>query len=270
MFPTTRRRGTSRPTLLPCAPVTVRPYARPTFTEPNSAAGQWNTTVAQRRRRGRVAFTDDHHDTPRSSHRRGGPGWCPLTFPSCAGQRRRRRLPLLRHHNQFVRGADALRAGLLLAPQGIGALLSRPLAGGLSDKIGARWVAFTGFAIVGLATVPFALASSTTNQWLLMAALLVRGFGLAAVTIPLSAAGFIGLRRDEIPHAGIITRIAQQVGGSFGAAVLAVILDAALRNLDTHPRTAAHAAAAFNQAFWWAVGFTAAALVLSLMLPGRT
>jgi len=118
--------------------------------------------------------------------------------------------------------------------------------------------------------VPFALASSTTNQWLLMAALLVRGFGLAAVTIPLSAAGFIGLRRDEIPHAGIITRIAQQVGGSFGAAVLAVILDAALRNLDTHPRTAAHAAAAFNQAFWWAVGFTAAALVLSLMLPGRT
>jgi hypothetical protein len=53
---------------------------------------------------------------------------------------------------QDVRGADALRAGLLLAPQGIGALLSRPLAGGLSDRIGARWVAFTGFAIVGLAT----------------------------------------------------------------------------------------------------------------------
>ena len=169
---------------------------------------------------------------------------------------------------QDVRGADALRAGLLLAPQGVGALLSRTLAGGLTDRIGARWVAFTGFAIVGLATVPFALASATTNGWFLMAVLVVRGFGLAAVMIPLTTAAFVGLRRDEIPHAGIITRVAQQVGGSFGIAVLAVILNAALRNLSMHSGSAALAATAFDQAFWWTVGFTGVALVLSLMLPG--
>jgi len=167
---------------------------------------------------------------------------------------------------QEVRGESAVRAGLLLAPQGIGALLSRPLAGGLSDELGARWVAFTGFAIVGVASVPFALATTTTNQWFLMAALLVRGFGIAAVSIPLSAAAFIGLRREEIPGAGIITRIAQQVGGAFGVAVLAVILDAALRNRGANSGPAE----AFDQAFWWAVGFTAVALMLSLALPGRT
>jgi EmrB/QacA subfamily drug resistance transporter len=166
-----------------------------------------------------------------------------------------------------VRGADVIHAGLLLAPQGIGALLSRNLAGRLTDSIGARWVAFTGFAIVGLATLPFALASTTTNEWLLMAVLVVRGFGLAAVMIPLSTAAFVGLRRDEIPHAGIITRVTQQIGGSFGVAVLAVILNAALRNLGTH---SAPAATAYDHAFWWAVGFTGVALVLSLMLPGRT
>jgi EmrB/QacA subfamily drug resistance transporter len=171
---------------------------------------------------------------------------------------------------QDVRGAEPLYAGLLLAPQGIGALLSRPLAGGLSDKIGARWIAFTGFAIVGLATVPFALASATTNEWFLMAVLVVRGFGLAAVMIPLSAAGFIGLRRHEIPHAGIITRVAQQVGGSLGVTVLAVILDAALGNFSMHSGSAALSTTAFDQAFWWAVGFTGVALVLSLMLPSRT
>jgi EmrB/QacA subfamily drug resistance transporter len=171
---------------------------------------------------------------------------------------------------QDVRGATALRAGLLVAPQGIGALLSRPLAGGLTDRIGARWVAFTGFAIIGLATVPFALASATTNEWMLTAVLVVRGFGLAAVMIPLSAAAFVDLRNDEIPHAGIITRVAQQVGGSFGVAILAVILDAALRNLGVHSSAPASAATAFDQAFWWAVGFTGVALVLSLLLPGRT
>jgi MFS family permease len=189
-----------------------------------------------------------------------------LTFLSGAGLYGG--MVLLPLYWQDVRGASALSAGLLLAPQGIGALLSRPLAGGLSDKIGARSVAFAGFAIVGIATVPFALASATTNKWYLMAALLVRGFGLATVSIPLSAAAFIGLKRDEIPDAGIISRIAQQVGGSFGVAVLAVILDAALRNLGTHASSAARAATAFDQAFWWAVGFTAVALVLSLRLPG--
>jgi EmrB/QacA subfamily drug resistance transporter len=191
-----------------------------------------------------------------------------LTFLSGAGLYGG--MVLLPLYWQDVRGASALSAGLLLAPQGIGALLSRPLAGGLSDKIGARSVAFAGFAIVGIATVPFALATATTNKWYLMAALLVRGFGLATVSIPLSAAAFIGLKRHEIPHAGIITRIAQQVGGSFGVAVLAVILAAALRNLGAHANTAARTATAFDRAFWWAVGFTGLALVLSLVLPGRT
>ncbi|HXL96051.1 MAG TPA: MDR family MFS transporter [Streptosporangiaceae bacterium] len=176
-------------------------------------------------------------------------------------------MALLPLYWQQVREADALSAGLMVAPQGIGALLSRPLAGGLSDKIGARWVAFAGFVIIGVSTVPFALATATTSEWYLMAVLAVRGFGLAAVSIPLQAAAFVGLRRDEIPHAGIITRIAQQIGGSFGVAVLAVILDVALRS---HSGSAAQTAAAFDQAFWWAAGFTGAALVLSMTLPGRT
>ncbi|WP_431278766.1 MDR family MFS transporter [Leifsonia poae] len=166
---------------------------------------------------------------------------------------------------QEVRGQDALGAGLLLVPQGIGTLLSRTLAGRLTDRIGARWVSVVGFAIVGLATVPFAFATPTTNVWLLMAALLVRGFGLGAVTIPLMTAAFMGLERSAVPHASILTRIATQIGGSFGVALLAVILQGAA--VGAHGL--AGIADAFDQAFWWAVGFTVVAIVLSLLLPGR-
>jgi hypothetical protein len=74
-------------------------------------------------------------------------------------------------------------------------------------------VAMVGSAIVGLGTIPFAFATTTTNEWYLMAVLLVRGFGLAAVMIPLSAVAFAGLRHDEIPHAGIVTRVAQRSEG---------------------------------------------------------
>jgi len=166
---------------------------------------------------------------------------------------------------QEVRGADALEAGLLLMPQGIGTVLSRSLAGRLTDRLGGRWLSLAGFAIVAAATIPFALATPATNEWFLMAALLLRGVGLGAVTIPLMSVAYLGLERSEVPHASIITRIATQVGGSFGVAVLAVILHAATANA----RTGDALASAFNQSFWWAVGFTGLAAALSLLLPGR-
>jgi EmrB/QacA subfamily drug resistance transporter len=161
---------------------------------------------------------------------------------------------------QQIRGEDALGAGLLLAPQGIGALASRTLAGGLTDKIGGRWVAVAGFAVMTIATVPFAFASEGTNTWFLMAVLLVRGLGLGAVVIPLMTGAYVGLERHEMPDASIITRIAQQVGGSFGTAVLAVILTSAATN-------STNLADAYGAAFWWATGFTAVAALLSLLLP---
>jgi predicted MFS family arabinose efflux permease len=162
---------------------------------------------------------------------------------------------LLPLYFQQSRGAGVLTAGLLLVPQGVGSLISRGLTGRLMDSLGPRVLVVAGFVLVGLATVPFALAGAHTNLVWLLAATLVRGFGLSVVIVPVMAVAFVGLERSDIPHASIITRIAQQVGGSFGTAVLAVIL------ASTH---------SFGQAFWWAVGFTALAVALSFWLPGRS
>jgi branched-subunit amino acid permease len=131
--------------------------------------------------------------------------------------------------------------------------------------MGARWLAVVGFLIVLLGTLPFALADAHTNEWLLMTALLVRGVGLGTVTVPLMALGFRGLERHEVPDASIITRIAQQVGGSFGTAVLAVILAGA----TTAATSTTALTGAFQRSFWWAIGFTAAGVLISLVLPGR-
>jgi EmrB/QacA subfamily drug resistance transporter len=162
---------------------------------------------------------------------------------------------------QELRGVDALGAGLLLVPQGVGALLSRSLAGRMTDRLGPRVVALIGFGVLGVATVPFAFAGPGTPTWHLLVALLVRGVGLGAVTIPLMAVGFVGLARDEIPHASIITRITMQIGGAAGVAVLAVVLQRAV--------AVASPVAAFQQAFWWAIAFTGVSVLLALVLPGR-
>ena len=166
---------------------------------------------------------------------------------------------------QIVHGTDVLTAALLLVPQGVGALLSRALAGTLTDTVGARTVAIGGFIVMGAATVPFALADANTSTWWLMAVLLLRGFGMGAVMIPVMSVAFVGLERAEVAHASIITRLAQQVGGAFGTALLAVILESATSGA-TGLADLAHG---FDMAFWWAVGFTVVAVAVCLVLPNR-
>lgn len=164
---------------------------------------------------------------------------------------------------QQVRGLSALTAGVMLVPQGVGALLSRALTGSQLDRIGPRAITVCGFVIVAAATVPFAMAGAHTSEWLLALSLVVRGFGLGAVQMPVIMAAYIGLDRQEIAHSSVLTRTTQQVGGSFGTAVLAVILASAV---TTHP---GNLAGAFAVAFWWSAGFSAAAVLLALWLPGR-
>ena len=163
---------------------------------------------------------------------------------------------------QDVRGASALSAGVLLVPQGVGTILSRTVTGGAIDRLGSRVIALSGFAVVAVATVPFALAGAHTPEWQLAGWMVLRGFGLGAVTMPVMVAGYVGLEKHQIPHSSVLTRTAQQIGGSFGTAVLAVILQ---NGIAADPRTPVNG---FHTAFWWSAGFSAVAVLLSLTLPG--
>jgi EmrB/QacA subfamily drug resistance transporter len=166
---------------------------------------------------------------------------------------------------QEADGRSALETGVLLIPQSIGTLLSRRIAGNWTDRFGPRSIALIGFVIVTVATVPFAFVSRGTNIAVLLVALLVRGAGMGFAIIPLTGASFIGLAREEMPHASIISRVAQQVGGSVGTAVIAIALTSA--SADATGTTSLYSA--FDQAFWWTIGCTALAAPLCLSLPGK-
>jgi predicted MFS family arabinose efflux permease len=61
-------------------------------------------------------------------------------------------LPL---YYQVDRGESALNAGLLLAPQGIGAALMLPISGRLTDRAGGGPIVLAGCLLLTAATVPF-------------------------------------------------------------------------------------------------------------------
>jgi EmrB/QacA subfamily drug resistance transporter len=183
---------------------------------------------------------------------------------------------------QVARGEDALTAGLLLAPQGLGAALVMPLAGRLTDRIGGGVVAVFGLIVMTLGTVPFAYVGAETSYGLLAAMLFVRGIGLGATMMPAMAAAYATLDNAAVPRATSALNAVQRVGGSVGTALLAVVLQGRIADLvpgaggssgairsageTVPPEAAAALATAFADTFWWAVGLSLVALVPTVIL----
>jgi EmrB/QacA subfamily drug resistance transporter len=191
---------------------------------------------------------------------------------------------LLPLYYQAVRGESALTAGLLLAPQGIGAMVTMPIAGRLTDKTGAGRIVLVGLALVTLGTLPLTQVTDGTSYWLVSAALFVRGLGMGATMMPSMSAAFQTLTRAAVPRATTALNIVMRVGGSIGTALLAVVLQhqiteripaarggglGAAQNVP--PAARAHVAPtlaqSFAHTFWWAVILTAVAFLPAVLLP---
>jgi EmrB/QacA subfamily drug resistance transporter len=189
-------------------------------------------------------------------------------------------LPL---YYQVARGEDALAAGLLMAPQGLGAAIAMPVAGRLTDRVGGGRVALVGLVLMTLSSVPFAFVSGGTPYALLGGLLVVRGVGMGATMMPAFAAAFASLSRAEVPRATSALNVIQRVGGSIGTALLAVVLQHELASrlggggpsgggtLGKLPealrvRVADPLAHAFATTFWWSVGLCVLALIPASVL----
>ena len=170
---------------------------------------------------------------------------------------------LLPLYYQSARGQSPLDAGLLLAPQGLGAAMMIPLAGRLTDRIGPGRVVLAGLTLMALGTLPLAWAGAATPYPLLAGALLLRGLGLGASMMPAQTAAFATLGQDTGAARGTSALNAiQRMGGALGVALMSVVLD---HNLHAH----GPAGAAFGATFGWTVALTLLAFVPAAFLPRR-
>ncbi len=161
---------------------------------------------------------------------------------------------------QQIRHLSPVQTGLLLAPQGVGALMGLPLAGRLTDRRGARNVAVVGGILTVAGTVPLVAVSAGSSFTLIAAVLVVRGFGASLGGLPPVAAAYRTLRREDVPVATTTLNVAQRIGSPVGTAVLAVVL--AAQGTPSSPHT-------FGHTFAVAVAASALLTLTSLLLPGR-
>ena len=188
---------------------------------------------------------------------------------------------LLPLYYQIVRGQSPWMAGLMMAPQGIGAAIVMRPAGMWADRKGTRSVVPLGMVILAIGTFAYTQVSATTNYWFLAGALFVRGIGLGFGMMPVFAAAYRDLAHAEIPRATTATNILRQVGGSLGVAVFAVVLQTQITHRLHVPGGQAlgmsaatlpvsvvtKLAEAFATSFWWSFAVCVLAIIPALLLP---
>ncbi len=121
---------------------------------------------------------------------------------------------------QQARGLGAFDTGLLLLPQALVMAVIMPSAGLLYDRIGPRWPATIGLAIVAVGTymlTDVTLDSSNTKVvWLLAA----RSVGMGLAMMPIMTGGIAAVPADEVDGAGAFNTVAQRAAAALGLAAL--------------------------------------------------
>jgi EmrB/QacA subfamily drug resistance transporter len=187
---------------------------------------------------------------------------------------------------QVVREKSALDAGLLLAPQGVGAALMMPVAGKLTDDIGPGKIVLGGLSLLLAGMLGFTQVGADTSFWLLGGSQFLMGLGMGAAMMPAMSAAYQTLQRQQVARATTALNIIQRVGGSIGTAFLSVVLThqlssrlpgagehglGAAQSLSPAAREAAtpKIAEAFGHTFWFGAGVLLLAFIPAALLPRK-
>ncbi len=156
--------------------------------------------------------------------------------------------------------------GWLLAPLGLGMLVTYPLMGALTKQLGIRWVSVGGALLALVGTVPFLyMASRGLDLFVLAFALFIRGMGLGAVGVPSISAAYASVDRRDLPMATTSLNIVQRLGGPTFTTLCASILGWDL-NYQTGQPTALNP---YVWAFLLLCGVHAVICCAALSLPRR-
>ena len=132
---------------------------------------------------------------------------------------------------QELLGYTAFTAGVVVAPRGLGAICGMPVIGYLSNKADPRYLLTFGFLTFGLTTLYFGSISLGVSPTTLFLPILITGFGLSFVFVPINTAAYGTLSNEQIGNASGLFNLMRNVGGSIGISIATVLLT---RRADSH------------------------------------
>jgi EmrB/QacA subfamily drug resistance transporter len=134
---------------------------------------------------------------------------------------------LLSQFFQTTQGLSPLESGLRVLPWTIMPMFIAPVAGLLSDRIGARPLMAAGLALQAIAMAWLAAVSTVDVAYSeLLAPFILAGTGMALVFAPAANAVLGSVRPEEAGQASGATNAIRELGGVLGVAVLASVFTA--------------------------------------------
>lgn len=118
----------------------------------------------------------------------------------------------------------ALQAGLVFFPVGIIQAIMSPVAGWMTDKLNPKIPVLLGIVLTFLSMYLYKDLSLSSEYGEIMLPLIIRGFGLGFMFIPLSTIALNDIPKQKIAQATGLFNTIRQVGGSFGVAILGSFL----------------------------------------------
>lgn len=122
-------------------------------------------------------------------------------------------------------GRSPAMMGWMLAPLGLGMMVTFPSLGFLTSRFGERAVAVSGASLAFGATLVLVwLASHGLDILVLVPALFIRGMGQGAVGLPAISVAYASVERHDLPMAATTLNIVQRLGGPTLTTLCAVFL----------------------------------------------
>jgi DHA2 family multidrug resistance protein len=139
---------------------------------------------------------------------------------------------------QTLFGYPVITVGIVLAPRGIGTMISMMVVGRLVRRVDARLLILFGLAATSFSLYEMTYFSMEMNYWPLVWSGIIQGFGLGFVFIPLSTVAFITLDPRLRTDATSLFNLVRNVGSSIGVSIVSAVL--ATSTQTVHASLAAH------------------------------
>ncbi len=133
-------------------------------------------------------------------------------------------LLLVPTYYQLVRGELPVDAGWLMAPQGVGAMITMPIAGALIDRFPVGRIVPFGLLLITGGMFALTRVTADTPYWgYLIPVLFVMGLGMGATMMPIMTSALKTLTAHQVARGSTLINITQQIASSIGVAVISVI-----------------------------------------------
>jgi DHA2 family multidrug resistance protein len=141
---------------------------------------------------------------------------------------------LLALYTQHMLAYDAWNAGLVLAPGGLGTMISLMISGRLVSRMDQRLMLVGGCLLNAFAALLMTQLTLTMDYWSLAWPRFLQGFAMGFIFPPLQTLTLATIRLERLGNATAAYNVVRNVGGSIGVALATTLL---VRRSQEHQTT---------------------------------